>query len=86
MTGERNQLPVDLDSNIRNLKSLTARPICVGFGISTAGHVAQLNGVADGAIVGSAVVRRMTQHESEGPAAIANAVGSYCRELLSEVR
>src|SRR5438105_10385699 len=53
ITGERNQLPADLESNIRNLNSLTDRPICVGFGISTARHVAQLNGVADGAIVGS---------------------------------
>jgi len=71
---------------VRNMKSVTDRPVCVGFGISLPRHVAQLKGVADGAIVGSAVVKRMTQHASEGPRAIAEAVGAYCRDLLKDVR
>ncbi len=85
ITGERNQLPPDLAAGVANMKSLTDRPVCVGFGISTADHMAQLAGHADGAIVGSAVVRRMQQTASE-PAAIPDVVGSYCRELLSKVR
>jgi tryptophan synthase alpha chain len=83
ITGEREKLPADLEANIRELKGLTDRPICVGFGINKPEHVAQLSGAADGAIVGSAVVRRMRDHEREGPDGIARAVGAYVRELLS---
>src|SRR5438876_753929 len=54
ITGERNELPKGLADGVANMKSLTDRPVCVGFGISTAQHVKQLAGVADGAIVGSA--------------------------------
>jgi tryptophan synthase alpha chain len=86
ITGERDRLPSDLAANVTQLKSITDRPVCVGFGVSTSQHVAQLGRVADGAIVGSAVVRRMKQHEQDGAAAIADAVGAYCRELLHEVR
>jgi tryptophan synthase alpha chain len=86
ITGERDRLPADLEANIREIKSVTDRPVCVGFGINKAEHVKQLAGVADGAIVGSAFVRRMTQHAAEGADAIANACGEYCRELLSRVR
>jgi tryptophan synthase alpha chain len=86
ITGERNQLPTELAEGVRNMKGLTDRPVCVGFGISTAAHVKQLAGVADGAIVGSAVVRRMTANAATGADAIVDAVGAYCRELLSQVR
>ena len=85
ITGERNELPADLAAGVANLKSLTDQPVCVGFGISTAAHMAQLAGHADGAIVGSAVVRRMKQNEAN-PAAIPGAVATYCRELLTKVR
>ncbi|MDB5174918.1 MAG: trpA [Phycisphaerales bacterium] len=86
ITGERDQLPADLAENVRQLKGLTDRPICVGFGISQARHVAQLQGLADGAIVGSGVVKRMKSHVQGGPAAIAAALADYSRELLSQVR
>jgi tryptophan synthase alpha chain len=86
ITGERNQLPPDLAEGVRNMKSLTDRPVCIGFGISTAQHVAQLAPIADGAIVGSAVVRRIKQNIEKGSDAIVSAVSGYCRELLSEVR
>jgi tryptophan synthase alpha chain len=85
ITGERNELPPELASGVANMKSLTDRPVCVGFGISTAAHMAQLARHADGAIVGSAVVRRMKQNEAN-PAVIPDAVSSYCRELLTRVR
>jgi tryptophan synthase alpha chain len=83
VTGERAQLPADLPANIAALKKITDVPICVGFGISTAEHVRQLSELADGAIVGSAMVKRMKPHVSEGPDAIAAAVGTYCRELMN---
>jgi tryptophan synthase alpha chain len=64
---------------------LTDRPVCVGFGISKPTHVAQLRGLADGAIVGSALVKRMKHRLNDGPAALAGEVGSLTRELLSDV-
>lgn len=85
ITGERDQLPPDLTANVRELRALGQRPVCVGFGIHQPRHVKQLEGIADGAIVGTAYVRRMQQHAGEGPARISQVVGDYTRELLSEV-
>jgi tryptophan synthase alpha chain len=82
VTGERAQLPVDLPANLAGLKQLTDVPVCVGFGISTPEQVAELSKLADGAIVGSAMVKRMKQHLGESPQAIAAVVGGYCRALL----
>lgn len=86
ITGERDQLPADLAPNVQQIKAITDRPVCVGFGIHQPRQVAQLAGLADGAIVGTAYVRRMQQHMSEGPGQLANVVGNYTRELLSQVR
>jgi tryptophan synthase alpha chain len=86
ITGERDQLPTDLARNVRQLKGMTDLPVCVGFGISQPRHVAQLAQLADGAIVGTAIVRRIKAHAAEGSMAIAEAIGTYTRELLSEVR
>jgi tryptophan synthase alpha chain len=86
ITGERDRLPPDLEANVRNLRDLTDRPICVGFGISRPEHVKQLHGIADGAIVGSAVVKRMQERARESPQAIAASTGALCAELLSQVR
>jgi tryptophan synthase alpha chain len=59
ITGERDQLPDQLVDQLRWLRSLTKLPICVGFGISKPEHARMLRDVADGIIVGSALVRRL---------------------------
>jgi tryptophan synthase alpha chain len=82
ITGERDRLPEDLETNLRELRGVTDVPICVGFGVHTREQVQQLHGFADGAIVGTAFVRRMKQHLHEGPNAIAAALEEYCRILL----
>jgi tryptophan synthase alpha chain len=84
ITGERDVLPEDLERNVREIKSVTDCPVCVGFGIHRAQQVAQLRGVADGAIVGSAFVRRVKEHLNDGPDAIARISSDYCRELLGK--
>ena len=86
ITGERDQLPGDLLSNVNELKKLTDCPICVGFGISKPEHLVQLAGHADGAIVGSAFVKQIQSHRDAGPAVIAEQCGVYARRLLSKVR
>lgn len=78
ITGERERLPEGLAENVRRLRRETDVPVCVGFGISKAEHVRQLRGVADGAIVGSAFVKRMR----ENPGREAQAVEGYARALL----
>ena len=78
ITGERDKLPAGLEDNVRQIKELTDTPVCVGFGISKAEHMQQLAKVADGAIVGTAFVRRV----KDAPDA-AVAVESYARELLA---
>jgi tryptophan synthase alpha chain len=83
ITGERADLPADVLTNVRQLKSLTATPVCVGFYISKPQHVQSLAGVADGAIVGSAIVRLITQTAPNTPIAIAQAVAKYCRQLIN---
>ena len=75
ITGERQQLPPDLAEQLRQMKQLTETPVCVGFGISRREHVQQLSGLADGAIVGTAIVRRMRDKGVE-------AVEDYVRELV----
>lgn len=84
ITGERDTLPADLETNVKQLRSQSSVPVCIGFGISKRAHVESLRGVGDGAIVGSGVVRRMNQHKSEQPAQIAKAVAAYCAELLGD--
>ncbi len=61
ITGERTSLPPDIAPNVAELRSVTDVPICVGFGISTPAHVREVTRVADGAIVGSALIRRLAK-------------------------
>jgi len=88
ITGERDRLPENIESNLKQLRSVSKRPVCVGFGIAKPEHLAQLAPLADGAIVGSAVVRKITQAMESGAGAeqIAKAVGDYCKGLLAQVR
>lgn len=59
-TGVRDQLPPELKQQLQWLKTQTKLPLAVGFGISRADQVESLRGLADGVIVGSAIVRHVT--------------------------
>ncbi|HEV3144036.1 MAG TPA: tryptophan synthase subunit alpha [Gemmataceae bacterium] len=59
ITGERDRLPDELHEQLRRLRTMTDLPLCVGFGISKPAHVQMLREIADGIIVGSAIVRRL---------------------------
>src|SRR5882757_6750803 len=56
VTGANDALPDDLPALIRRARNVTQLPIAVGFGISLPGHVSVLGGLADAAVVGSALV------------------------------
>lgn len=66
ITGERTQLPPELLERVSWLRTQTPLPVCIGFGISQPEHVKQLAPVADGLIVGSAIVRRVADAASKG--------------------
>ncbi|MFH1655303.1 MAG: tryptophan synthase subunit alpha [Candidatus Omnitrophota bacterium] len=59
VTGARKKIASDLSKNIRLIKRFTKKPICVGFGISTSSQVKQISRLADGVIVGSAIVKNI---------------------------
>jgi tryptophan synthase alpha chain len=57
VTGERGDVPDDLPRTVATLREVTSLPICVGFGISRPDQAAAVGRIADGVVVGSAVVR-----------------------------
>lgn len=79
ITGERSSLPPDLVDNVGWLRDQTELPICIGFGISGPETAAQLAPVADGLIVGSAIVRRVAEAKPMSAASVS--VGEFIREL-----
>jgi tryptophan synthase alpha chain len=58
VTGERSELPSELADLIARVKATTALPVAVGFGVSTPEQAAVVARLADGVVVGSAIVRR----------------------------
>jgi len=66
ITGERDALPEGLTENIAALKALTDVPVAVGFGISKPAQAEAVARVADGVIVGSAIVKRMREASERG--------------------
>ncbi len=84
ITGAQDSLPVELPAFVRRVRKVTSLPIAVGFGISQPTHVTVLGGIADAAVVGSAL---MSEVENAGsPDAAANAVAARVRSLKSAAR
>lgn len=57
VTGARDDVPDELPGTISRLRRAATLPICVGFGISTANQARRIGAMADGIVVGSAIVR-----------------------------
>jgi len=83
ITGERTRLPAELVENVGWLREQTSLPVCIGFGISQPKHVQQLAPVADGLIVGSAIVRRMAEAASKDREKTLQQIGDYVASLLA---
>jgi tryptophan synthase alpha chain len=71
VTGAKDSMPDDLPALLRRTRSVTGLPIAVGFGISLPGHVSMLGGLADAAVVGSALVSEIEKAKSVDAAAAA---------------
>ncbi|MGB4593338.1 MAG: tryptophan synthase subunit alpha [Coriobacteriia bacterium] len=72
VTGERASLSADLNALVMRVREHTSLPIAVGFGVGTPEQVAEVATIADGVVVGSAIVRR------QGDAGV---LGAFVREL-----
>lgn len=84
-TGERTELPTTLAADVAELRRCTSVPICVGFGVSDRDQVRGICAVADGAIVGSAIVRRIADgvRAGEDRATLLRRVEEFVRALLA---
>ncbi len=84
VTGAREALPEELPALARRARRFTKLPIAVGFGISLPEHVTVLGGIADAAVVGSALVAEI--EKAATPAAAADAVAGRIRVLKRAAR
>lgn len=57
VTGARDDVPDELPDTIARLRRATSLPVCVGFGISNAAQARRIGALADGIVVGSAIVK-----------------------------
>jgi tryptophan synthase alpha chain len=85
ITGERTDLPPSLVQNVGWLRTQTDLPICIGFGISRPEHVKLLAPVADGLIVGSAIVRRVAEAAAKPRGAVLRDIGDFAQALCVEL-
>jgi tryptophan synthase alpha chain len=75
VTGERTELASTATEIAGRLKAVTDKPILVGVGISTPEQAVEASTVADGVVVGSALVRRLV--DGEGPAGAEELVSAF---------
>lgn len=81
ITGAREALPAALRDQLARLRTMTDLPLCVGFGVSKPEQVRDLKDIADGIIVGSAVVKKLEAAATDR----AKAIADVC-QLVKELR
>lgn len=81
VTGVRQKITTDLKTIVEQIREVTALPAAIGFGISTPRQASDMAAIADGAIVGSAIVRLIAKYgrEAEEP------VREYVRQMAEAV-
>jgi tryptophan synthase alpha chain len=86
ITGITGKRVTDLDNvrrNVEKIRRVTSVPIAVGFGVQTADDAARVSEVADGVIVGSAIVRAVEEHQHDKD--LPDQVGRFVRTLKSAI-
>ncbi len=81
VTGTRSEITTDLASIVKLIRENTSVPVGIGFGISTPEQAEKMASVADGAIVGSAIIKIMEKYGRDCPAY----VGEYVKSMKSAV-
>lgn len=77
VTGVRSEITTDIRAIIDEIKAVTTTPACVGFGINKPSQVSEYTEYADGAIVGSAIVKIVAEHGENA--------GKYIYEYVKEM-
>ena len=77
VTGTRSEITTDLDSIIKIVKENTSVPCAIGFGISTPQQANEMSQIADGVIVGSAIIKLLKKYKTEAP----KYIGEYVKEM-----
>ncbi|MBX3320635.1 MAG: tryptophan synthase subunit alpha [Nitrospira sp.] len=72
---------VDTQDNVTKLMKVSDSPVAVGFGVATPEDAAQVSKMADGVIVGSAIVKRIASHRQDS--AMVRQVAEFVRSLKS---
>ena len=85
VTGVRDNLEDGIGPMVRAIKSNTEKPVVVGFGVSTKEQVQEVAKVADGVVVGSAIVNVVANHQN-GPPQLMARLRELVRDLASGVR
>ncbi|HVS16183.1 MAG TPA: tryptophan synthase subunit alpha [Thermoanaerobaculia bacterium] len=84
VTGVQDRLPPELAGEVRRVRRRLKQPLAVGFGISTPEQVAAVGRLADGVVVGSALVRVV--EENAGRAGLPALIEARARELAAPLR
>ncbi|NQT95927.1 MAG: tryptophan synthase subunit alpha [Candidatus Omnitrophica bacterium] len=85
VTGARKSLSGHVREHIREIKHITKKPICVGFGVSTPKQVRQLSRFCDGVIVGSAIINKLEKNIKNKNRAIKEAA-AFVKSLAKGVK
>lgn len=79
ITGPRTSMARGLAQRVRRIKRMTTKPVCIGFGVSAASQVRQVYRVADGVIVGSAIIKKIKENLTRPD--MVQRVAAFVREL-----
>ena len=82
VTGTRSEIKTDLAAIVKVVRENTKTPCAIGFGISTPEQAAKMAGIADGAIVGSAIIKLLEQYGTAAP----EQIGAYVKRMKDAVR
>ena len=83
VTGVRSEIKTDIGAIVESIRKVTDVPCAIGFGISTPEQAKAMAAVADGAIVGSAIVKIVAQYGNESPAEVYKYVKSMKDAILT---
>ena len=86
ITGVRSELPADITENIQNIKRSTSLPVAMGFGISTPEQARAAGKVADGVIVGSAIMREIEKYGNQDDKILIDKAGEFVGELVKSTK
>ncbi|THJ24636.1 MAG: tryptophan synthase subunit alpha [Nitrospira sp. CG24E] len=84
ITGAKLRNVADVGKNVEKIKKITRVPVAVGFGVATPEDAANVAAIADGVIVGSAIVKQIAAHQQKPE--MVKQVGEFVRSLKTAMR